>query len=301
MKRAVSISIGSSKRDKAVEVTLLGEKVSIERIGTDGDMEAAALKYKELDGRVDAFCVGGADLGALADGKWYPLYSVQPMVRFVKKTPLVDGGGLKNTLENKAAAFLDQKIGDYINARGRKALVTVGVDRWGLSKSFADAGYETVFGDLMFGLDIPIAIHKLSQLKTLAALLMPIAGRLPFSWIYPTGEKQEKRTPKWGKYYAWATVIAGDCHYIKRFMPDNMQGKVVVTNTTTPEDIEIFRKAGVKYLITTTPVLEGRSFGTNMMEAALVAVSGKGRALTWPELTEMLDQLGFEPQLQELN
>lgn len=301
MKRAVSISIGSSKRDKAVEVTLLGEKVSIERIGTDGNMETAALKYKELDGKVDAFGVGGADLGALADGKWYPFYSVKPMVRFVKKTPLVDGGGLKNTLENKAPAFLDQKIGEYINSRGRKVLVTVGVDRWGLSKSFVEAGYETVFGDLMFGLDIPIAIHKISQLKTLAAWLMPIAGRLPFEWIYPTGEKQEKRTPKWEKYYQWATVVAGDCHYIKRNMPYDMQGKVIVTNTTTPEDVETFRKAGVKYLVTTTPVLDGRSFGTNMMEAALVAVSGKGRPLTWPELTEMLDKLGFEPQLQELN
>lgn len=301
MKRAVSISIGSSKRNKTVEATLLGERVSIERIGTDGDMEAAALKFKELDGIADAFGVGGADLGAMADGKWYPLYSVQPMVRFVKKTPLVDGGGLKNTLENKAPAFLDQKIGEYINSHGRKALITVGVDRWGLSQAFAEAGYETVYGDLMFGLDIPLAIHKLSQLKTLAALLMPIAGRLPFSWIYPTGEKQEKRTPKWGKYYEWATVIAGDCHYIKRFMPDALPGKVIVTNTTTPEDVEAFRKAGVKYLVTTTPVLEGRSFGTNMMEAALVAISGKGRPLTWPELTELLDKLKFEPQLQELN
>ncbi len=301
MKRAVSISIGSSKRNKAVEVTLLDEKISIERIGTDGDMEAAALKFKELDGTVDAFGVGGADLGALADGKWYPFYSVNPMVRFVKKTPLVDGGGLKNTLENKAPAFLDSKIGEYINSRGRKVLVTVGVDRWGLSKSFVEAGYETVFGDLMFGLDIPIAIRKISQLKTVAALLMPIAGRLPFEWIYPTGEKQEKRTPKWEKYYQWATVIAGDCHYIKRNMPYDMQGKVIVTNTTTPEDVETFRKAGIKYLITTTPVLEGRSFGTNMMEAALVALSGKGRPLTWDELSEMIAKLGFEPQLQELN
>ncbi len=301
MKRAVSISIGSSKRNKAVDVTLLGEKVSIERIGTDGDMEAAALKYRELDGNVDAFGVGGADLGALVDGKWFPLYSVQPMVRFVKKTPLVDGGGLKNTLENKAPAFLEKKISAYINSRGRKVLVTVGMDRWGLSKSFAEAGYETIFGDFMFGLDIPIALHKISTLKIMGNLLMPIVGRLPFEWIYPTGEKQEKRTPKWGKYYDWATVIAGDCHYIKRFMPDKLQGKVIVTNTTTHEDVEAFRKAGVKYLITTTPVLEGRSFGTNMMEAALVAVSGKGRPLTWPELTEMLDILGFEPQLQELN
>lgn len=301
MKRAVSISIGSSKRNKAVEVTLLGEKVSIERIGTDGDMEAAALKYKELDGNVDAFGVGGADLGALADGKWYPLYSVLPMVRYVKKTPLVDGGGLKNTLENKAPAFLDSKIGEYINARGRKVLITVGVDRWGLSKAFADSGYETVFGDLMFGLDIPIPIRKIRQLKFVAALLMPIAGRLPFAWIYPTGEKQEKRTPKWGEYYAWATVIAGDCHYIKRFMPRDLTGKVIVTNTTTPDDVAEFKKAGVKYLITTTPVMDGRSFGTNMLEAALVAISGKKRPLTWPELTELLDALGFEPQLQELN
>ena len=301
MKRAVSISIGSSKRDKTVEVTLLGEKVSIERIGTDGDMEAAALKYKELDGIVDAFGVGGADLGALVDGKWYPFYSVQPIVRFVKKSPLVDGGGLKNTLENKAPVFLDQKIGDYVKARGRKVLVTVGVDRWGLSESFANQGYETIFGDLMFGLDIPIAIHKIGQVKTLAALLMPIAGRLPFEWVYPIGEKQEKRTPKWGKEYAWATVIAGDCHYIKRFMPDDLTGKVIVTNTTTPEDVAEFKKAGVKYLITTTPVLEGRSFGTNMMEAALVAVSGKGRPLTWDELSEMINKLNFEPQIQELN
>jgi len=105
MKRAVSISIGSSKRDKAVEVTLLGEKISIERIGTNGDIEAAALKYKELDGTVDAFGMGGGDLGAMTDGKWYPFYSVLPMARYVKKTPLVDGTGLKNTLENKAPAL----------------------------------------------------------------------------------------------------------------------------------------------------------------------------------------------------
>ena len=98
MKRAVSISIGSSKRNKAVTVKLLGEDVSIERIGTDGDMEAAALKYKELDGVVDAFGVGGADLGVMVDNKWYRLYSVEKMIRFIQKTPVVDGTGLKNTL-----------------------------------------------------------------------------------------------------------------------------------------------------------------------------------------------------------
>lgn len=301
MKRAVSVSIGSSKRDKAVEVELLGEKIRIERIGTDGDMEKAAQLYKELDGKVDAFGVGGADLGALVDGKFYPFHSVQPMVRYVKQTPLVDGGGLKNTLENKVAAFLEKNLKDYLDEHGRKAFVTLGVDRWGLSRSFVEAGYETVFGDLMFALGVPIAIRSLGGLRLLAKLMIPIVTRFPFEWLYPTGEKQDEHVPKYEKFYHWATVVAGDCHYVKRHMPDGMDGKIVVTNTTTPEDVEFFRRQGVKYLVTTTPVLDGRSFGTNMMEAALVAVSGKGRPLTWEEYEELLEKLHFEPQLQELN
>jgi hypothetical protein len=223
------------------------------------------------------------------------------MVRFVKETPLVDGTGLKSTLESKSASFLDAHIKDYINERGRKAFIMTGVDRWGMTKCFLDAGYECVFGDLMFSLGIPIPLHSAKQLKTLAALLMPVAGRLPFSWIYPTGEKQEERKPKHTDIFQWATVTAGDCHYIKRYMPDDMKGKVVVTNTTTPEDTELFRKVGVKYLITTTPVLEGRSFGTNMMESALIAISGKKRPLTDVEYSDLLAQLKFEPQIQELN
>jgi hypothetical protein len=301
MKRAVSISIGSSKRDKAVEINLLGEKVSMERLGTDGDMEKAALKYKELDGVVDAFGVGGADLGLMVDNKWYPLYSVRPMVRYVTKTPIVDGVGLKNTLENKSAALLQAKIGDYINKLGKTVFVVSGADRWGMSSSFINAGYECTFGDIMFGLGMPIPLHTAGQLKTLAAILMPIVGRVPFSWVYPTGEKQETRVPKYQKYYQWATVTAGDCHYIKRHLPDDMQGKVIVTNTTTPEDVALFKQCGVKYLVTTTPVLDGRSFGTNMMEAALVAVSGKGRPLTHDEYDDMLTKLKFEPELQTLN
>ena len=95
-------------------------------------------------------------------------------------------------------------------------------------------------------------------------------------------------------------MIAGDCHYIKRHMPDHLDGKVIVTNTTTPEDVALFRQVGIKYLVTTTPVLQGRSFGTNMMEAALVAVSGKGRKLTYAEYDELIERLGMQPQVQEL-
>ena len=302
MKRAVSISLGSSTRNKAVEIELLGETVRIERIGTDGDMEKAAQLYKELDGKVDAFGVGGADLGLMVADRWYPLHSVRPMVRYVRQTPLVDGTGLKITLEGRVPAFMEEHLGAYIEAHGgKKALVTSGADRWGMTQALVNAGYECVFGDLMFGLGIPIPLRTPAGLIRLAALAMPIAGRLPFSWVYPTGEKQEIRVPKFEKYYRWATVISGDRHYIVRHMPDRLDGKIIATNTTTEADVDLFKSAGVKYLVTATPVIEGRSFGTNMMEAALIAIAGNGKKLAYPEIEKLLDVLGFEPRLLELN
>jgi hypothetical protein len=299
MKRAVSISIGSSKRNKAVEIELFGEKVSIERIGTDGDLEKAAQMYRDLDGKVDAFGMGGTDLGLWVDKRWYTLYSTQKIARYVTKTPLVDGGGIKNTLEMRIARFLDARLGHLITEK--KVFVVSAVDRWGMAKSFLDAGYQCIFGDLMFGLGLPITLRSERALKVAAAVLMPIVGRLPYEWIYPTGEKQEEHTPKWEQYYQFGPVVAGDCHYIMHHLPARMDGKIIVTNTTTSEDVEAFRKAGVKALVTSTPVIDGRSFGTNMLEAALVAVSGKGRPLSMDEISQLIDQLGLEPQLQELN
>ncbi|HJS28379.1 MAG TPA: hypothetical protein VJ768_02070 [Anaerolineales bacterium] len=300
-KRAVSVSLGSSKRDKAVQLELLSEQVSIERRGTDGDLERAALVFKELDGNVDAFGVGGADLGLMVDDKWYPLYSVLPMVRYIEKTPVVDGSGLKNTLEYQVGEFLEQNLSAELDRLGRRVLFTAGADRWGMSMAFVDRGYEYIFGDLMFGLGLPFPVRSVKTVKWLVSLALPVVGRLPLAWLYPTGEKQDVQHPKWEKYYQWATVIAGDRHYIVHHMPPRLEDKVIVTNTTTADDVEIFRRAGVRYLVTTTPVLAGRSFGTNMMEAALVAAAGRGRKLSHKELAAMLEELKIEPQIQRLN
>jgi len=299
MKRAVSVSLGSSTRDKKVTILLLGEEISLERIGTDGDVDEAIHLFNELDGEVDALGVGGIDLGMTIAGRYYPLHDAQKLVAGVHHTPVVDGGGLKQTLERGIAQFIEREIGDEVQPK--RVLITAGVDRYGSAVSFHEAGYEIIFGDLGFALGIPIPIHSLRGLRILARVLMPVAGRLPMEFLYPTGEKQEEIVPKFGKWYTWATVISGDCLYIKRHSPSRLDGKVIATNTTTPADVEAFRQRGVRYLVTATPRLEGRTFGTNVMEAALVAVAGKGRTLTTDELQEMLERLDFKPTLQRLN
>jgi len=298
MKRAVSVSLGGSDRDKTAELELFGEKVIIERRGVDGDVEKAAALFNELDGQVDALGVGGIDLWVQMGERRYSIKAALKMVKGVSQTPVVDGTGLKITLERHAAQGLVDALGpEYSSGR---VLHTAAVDRYGLMMGFEDLGYEMVCGDLMFALGIPFPLRSLVGLNRLGRLMLPIVSYLPISVLYPTGDKQDEIVPKFTKYYDWATVIAGDCHYIKHHMPDDLSGKVIVTNTTTPKDMVLFQERGVEYIMTTTPVLNGRSFGTNMLEAALTAVAGKNRPLTFDELNEMLQKLDLKPTLHKL-
>jgi hypothetical protein len=298
MKRAVSISLGSKSRDKKVVTSLLGEEVSIERIGTDGDEEKAYQLYCELDGKVDAFGVGGIDLYIHALKREYPLYAGLKLVRDVQQTPVVDGGGLKATLEARIMQDVEKQIGDIIQPK--TVLLVAGLTRGGMSNSFIQAGYQCTFADLMFGLGIPIPIPTVPLANLAAAVLLPIVGRLPIDMLYPTGEKQLEVIPKYVKHYQKNKVIAGDWLYIMRHAPDDLTGKVIVTNTTTEADLKFLQDRGVHFLVTTTPVLDGRSFGTNMFEAALVAAAGKNRPLTTMELNKILNQLNLKAQVQDL-
>ena len=299
MKRVVSVSLGSSKRDHRVELEWLGQSVIVERIGCNGDEARARELYRELDGKVDALGVGGADLGLRVYDRVYPLYAPRGIVQDVRQTPLVDGDGVRRIVERDVMQRVEAEIGEELQPK--RALITTAVDRFDMALSFQDAGYDTTYGDLMFSLGLPIPLKGLRTLRMMAALLLPILGRMPFSMLYPTGEKQDVIVPKWGRWYHRATVIAGDFNYIKRHLPERLDGKSVVTNTTTSEDLELLRLRGVKYLITSTPRLAGRSFGTNVMEALLVALAGKGRPLSHQELLEMMQQVDLSPSITRLN
>lgn len=299
MKKVVSVSLGSSTRDHKVMVELLGQQVSIERIGTDGNVQKATQLYSELDGQVDAFGVGGAALALRVGDRDYPLYQGVKLVAGVRRTPVVDGGGFKHTLERRVMQYVEEQIGDEIAPK--TAMITSYTDRFGMALSFREAGYEMVYGDLMFGLGLPLPVRSLRQAMILTRILLPILGRLPLSLLYPTGQKQQLNVPKWEKYYQWASVIAGDFLYIKRHMPLRLEGKVIVTNTTTADDVKLLTERGVRYLVTTTPRLKGRSFGTNVMEATLVAIAGKGRPLTTSEIEDLLEKLALKPAIEKLN
>src|SRR5438874_11985104 len=99
MKRVVSISLGTSKNNKKVRATFFGTEFEIERIGVDGDRKRYHQLVAELDGKVDAFGVGGTDIYLYGGDRRYVWPDSLSLMANAKQTPCVDGSGLKHTLE----------------------------------------------------------------------------------------------------------------------------------------------------------------------------------------------------------
>lgn len=297
MKHVVSVSLGTSKRDKSFETTILGETFKLERRGTDGDKKRFHELMLELDDQVDAFGVGGADIYVATAKKKYAFKDVLKLIEGVK-SPVVDGSGLKHTLERTTIQRLQSE--GTVDFKNERVLLVSAVDRFGMAQALDEACPNVVYGDLIFGLGIPIPVRQYYSVDRLARLLLPIVTACPIDWFYPTGKKQEERAPKAKETFDEATFVCGDWHYIRRYMPDDMSGKTILTQTVRDADLELLKKANVKRLITTTPEMGGETFATNVLEALIVAHLGKRpEELSDQDYLDVLNKLGWSPHVTD--
>jgi hypothetical protein len=295
-KTVISISIGSSQRDAKGSLLLGDTEVLLERKGTDGDMDKAAQLLQYYDGKADAMGLGGTDLYLVAGDRRYVFAESEKLVKQVKYTPVLDGSGLKNTLERMAIRYLaDTHIIDF---NGKNVLLVCAVDRFGMAEALAEQNCRVLFGDIIYGLGCNIPIRSLAALRRWAAVLVPIIIKVPIKWMYPTGKKQDSHINRHPEYFMESDIIAGDFLFIKRFMPSRLEGKTIITNTVTAADRQMLKDAGVKMLVTTTPCLQGRSFGTNVLEAAIVAASESKKALRPEEYEAFIIKHNIMPSIE---
>ncbi len=288
--------MGSSLRNHQAEVELMGFKILVKRIGVDGDKKKFIQTLRELDGKVDVFGLGGADLYLRAGRYKYQVVDITKMVAVLEKTPIVDGGELKETWERRVPKILVEK--EKLDLSKKTALIMSGMDRYGLAEGLSQQGCRLLIGDMPFALGIPIPLTRLSTLRFLSILMMPVLRRLPLNVLYPTGKNQEIRVSRSPQLFKRADIVAGDFLYINRFMPDDMNGKMIITNTVTSNDIESLRKFGVKTLVTTTPEMNGRSFGANVLQAIFVSILEKRPENILPEeYLQLMDTLGIKPRV----
>jgi hypothetical protein len=295
MKRVVSVSLGSPSGDFVREVEIGGQLVQLSREGVGTDMERAKRRIRELDGQVDAIGLGGIDIYLYVGGEQFIIGDGKRLAEEAKKTPVLDGSGLKNTLERRVVRELAAR---GVVDSDTSVLMPSAMDRFGMAEEFVKLGCRCVFGDLIFNIGFNYPLTTLAEIEGIARKYRTRLLTVPFHMLYPTGAAQDasEANPLYATYYEAADVIAGDSHLILRHLPERIEGKGIVTNTTRAHTLRRFAVAGAKWVATTTPDLGGVSAGTNLMEATLVALMGKSPSEIAPsdyeEWIERLDWRG---------
>lgn len=288
IKHVVSVSLGTSKRDYQVKITCGQETVLLERRGCNGRLDLAANLFKELDGRVDALGLGGANKFYHLGTRRYPFPAGQYLARQVKETPLVDGSGWKANIDPHATKELSFLPPDS------KALVVSVLDRFWLARSLQASGFTVLAGDAAFGLRLPLLLSLTTFIK-LGYITMPLLSHLPLSYLYPLESDRKKNYQHRNYLYAGIRIIAGDWHFIQRYLLKSLTGKVIITSGTTPADRKHLRQYGAAWLLTTTPSFEGINPAANAIEAVLVALGAQQ-----PQYLTLARSLKWLPRLQRL-
>lgn len=290
----LSVSLGSSTRDFEVTLSLGSHRFCVRRIGTDGSIAKAMEVVTRYDGSVDAIGLGGVNMFYTVGNVKYPCADGLGIAACATKTPVVDGAGLKSTFERQVPSSL-RSWGMAL--KGKRVLVVSVLDRWGLAEGFQLEGARVLVGDALFALGLPILFPGLASFRLAARLTMGVLCKIPVRRLYPLGEMQLDNTPRYSWAFRMADIIAGDFHFIKRFMPVDIGRRWVVTTTTSQADRDMLAKRGAGGIVTMTPPFGGRTFGANILDAMAVALRG-----SWPlgdeEYLTAWKSMGLSPHIQ---
>lgn len=304
LKKIISVSLGSRNRNKTVTVDIHGIPFEIRRIGVDGEFRDAQQLLESFDRTQDpdlVLSLGGTDLHIETEQQRYTLKYTQRLVSRIQHTRFVDGSGFKRYVEPE---MIRMAVAAGVPIAGRKTLVVCAMDRYWMARCLHELGCPLTIGDKIFALNLPDQpIYSLEELQNEASRLLPNIVKMPIGSLYPTGAKQDEAPD--GKYASWLEeneVEAGDFHFMRHSLTTRLDNKTIITNTTTDTDRTLLKSLGLKWLVTTTPVIQGRTFGTNVWEGILLSLAGK----KWEEMTpsdylDWMHRIDLRPGIEQLN
>jgi len=292
MIQILGISLCSSERDYEKIISLDGNSICIKRIGAEGDFRRARKLFLENQDKVEAFGLGGADLTLGIGDDHYKIRDISRLVQGIK-TPIFDGNGIKGILDRQAINVLK----DNIDIKNKKVFLVCATNRSGMAEEFEKNECKMTYGDMMFGLRINLPVHSLKAGKILMKVLLPFVTKLPYKFLYPI-RKSQKKNYRYIRHFNEADIIAGDFHYIEKYSPENLSGKIVITTTVTKDDVISLKNRGVKYLIVSTPEIGERCYGSNLIEAMLYSLNKKYKLKNHRELIKILN---LKPTFKKLN
>ena len=222
-KQILSLHLGPVG-DTTQEVKLLGQTLSVRRIGADGNQERVADLIREFDGKVDAIALEGMS-AKLSLGSASVTHAVGDQLRkSATQTPVLDGNGIRGALERWAVRLVSEAQPGLFSQKN--VLMVPGLNHRGLAAALEEKAVEVNYADSIIYFRLPTPLGSYVGLDRGAGPVLAQLKDEPFRRLFPlAGTPGVART---AAPFEHADVLAGDMGAIRRYAPAELKRKIIV-------------------------------------------------------------------------
>lgn len=297
MKTVVSISLGPGSLDCDFRTRFLGHNFRVVRVGTDGDSRAAGNLVREWRERVDAI-----GLGMVQDHYWvgtnqFHQKETARLEQLAGDTLVTTGARLREIVQEWSLRMAQEKLGQFFN--NAKVLFMSGTTNYRMASVMAEFTQNLSFADPVLQFGTPTLLHSLQALELYAAGSRPLLRFSPKKGaLRSLAAARLANRFLMNKAVTDADVIVAPYHQLERYSRAELDGKVVLTSTISPERQQSLGEKGVRVVIDCSIQLFQETVGLNVVEAMILATLGKpAREVAHDDYLEIFANLNLQPRI----
>ena len=297
MKSIASISLGPLSLDCNFSTQFLGHDFNVVRIGTDNDFKAAEKLVVEWRDKVDAI-----GLGLVHDHYWVGTHHFHQrdtarLEKLAGDTLVSTGARLRGIVQEWSLRLAQHELGNFFN--NAKVLFLSGTTNYRLASVMAEYTENLSFADPVLQFGAPSLLHSLSALELYAAGSNRMLRFGPEDGVLPSlapGKHFNRFLLR--KAVRDADVIVASYHQLERYGTDELEGKVVLTSTISPDRQQVLKERGVRVVIDCSIQLFEQTVGLNVVEAMILAALGRpAKEIAHDDYLEIFGDLDLKPRI----
>jgi predicted amino acid dehydrogenase len=289
MKTVIGISLGARSQNFDFKTDFLGERLHVQRRGTDGSKAQAAKLLRHWNARADAIGLG------LGNGERDDREGQAELLALATKAPLSTGARLADIYLEWAVRHAQTTLGRYFD--NAKVLFFSGRTNAKLAASMAEYTENLLFADPLLQLGVPKLLTSIDALELYASGAHCVSGWAP-PRLLPAPLVRQWTRYVLAKALAQATVVVAPAHELDDFGIEELAGKTIVTTTVNEARLAAFKDKGVHLVIDGAPLVHGRALDPSLLDAMILAATGKAAdALQDDDYLDILAGEQLEPRL----
>jgi predicted amino acid dehydrogenase len=295
MKKVVSVTMGSSKKDFSFETDFLGQRFKVQRLGADKDSKKAWELLRRQQANADAI-----GLGEVADHCHVGTTTIvnretQKLLKVVTRVPVTTGAKLRRLLQVRAVRHVQKELGSYFN--NNLVLFLSGMRNYEIAVALSDYTQNLSFADPVFQAGSPVLLGSLAQLELYAKGNEMVSGQKP--WRMLEKSLASLKNMRVANAVGKAHVIVGNYDEIRAVGSlANLHGKTLITSAVDDEQLTFYKQCKVNLVIDVSPKLFDRVVGISTLEAMILAkLERSADELADEEFEEIIDELDLKPRL----